>query len=175
MPGASSWRLKAIPCLKNHCLWPLVLNHKTRVNNASSTSKMTIPRKSTWSVDKGNAKAHESTLNECPPKTVATIARGYAEGISYAMWKERMRGTQQVINIKQGALVTTPIITFSESKGHPVMAPFDDPVVIELKVASALVCRILIDTKNSVDIISWECLQKLKYPGRDITPLINPI
>ncbi|KAJ8422474.1 hypothetical protein Cgig2_016076 [Carnegiea gigantea] len=124
----------------------------------------------------GNAKAHESTLNECPPKTVATIARGYAEGISYAMWKARMRGTQQVINIKQGAPVTTPIITFSESKGRPVMAPFDDPVVIELKVASALVCRILIDTKNSVDIISWECLQKLKYPGRDITPLMfNPI
>ncbi|KAJ8432617.1 hypothetical protein Cgig2_032898 [Carnegiea gigantea] len=85
MPGASSWRLKAIPCLKNHCLWPLVLNHETRVNNASSTSKMTIPRKSTWSVDKGNAKAYESTLNECPTKIVATIARGYAEGISYAI------------------------------------------------------------------------------------------
>ncbi|KAJ8432618.1 hypothetical protein Cgig2_032899 [Carnegiea gigantea] len=50
-----------------------------------------------------------------------------------------MRGTQQVINIKQGAPVTIPIITFSESKGRPVMAPFDDPVVIELKVASALI------------------------------------
>ena len=27
---------------------------------------------------------------------------------------------------------------FSESKGHPIMVPFDDPMVIELKVASAL-------------------------------------
>jgi len=41
-------------------------------------------------VDKGKAKAHESALDECSTKIVATIARGYAEGISYAVWKARM-------------------------------------------------------------------------------------
>ncbi|KAJ8429782.1 hypothetical protein Cgig2_003738 [Carnegiea gigantea] len=121
--------------------------------------------------DKGKAKAYKSTLNACSTKIIVTIARGYAEGISYAVWKARIRGTQQVMNIEQGAPVNIPIITFSESKRRPVMAPFDYPVVIELKVASALVCIILIDTRNSADIITWECLQKLKYPGRDITPL----
>ncbi|KAJ8422477.1 hypothetical protein Cgig2_016079 [Carnegiea gigantea] len=121
--------------------------------------------------DKGKAKAYESTLNECSTKIVVTIARGYAEGISCTVWKARIRGTQQVMNIEQGAPVNIPIITFNESKRRPVMALFDDPVVIELKVASALVCIILIDTRNSADIITWECLQKLKYPGGDITPL----
>ncbi|KAJ8432623.1 hypothetical protein Cgig2_032904 [Carnegiea gigantea] len=121
--------------------------------------------------DKGKAKAYESTLNECSTKIVVTIARGYAEGISCTVWKARIRGTQQVMNIEQGAPVNIPIITFNESKRRPVMALFDDLVVIELKVASALVCIILIDTRNSADIITWECLQKLKYPGRDITPL----
>jgi len=125
-------------------------------------------------VDKGKVKASESTLDECSTKIVSTVARGYAEGISYAVWKARVWGTQQVMKVEQRAPVTTPIITFSESKGCPVMAPFDDSVVIELKVVSALICRILIDTGNSTNIITWECLQKLKYLGRDITPSLIP-
>jgi len=78
------------------------------------------------------------------------------------------------MNIEQGVPVTIPIETFSKSKGCPIMAPFDDPVVIELKVARALVRRILIDIRNSTDIITWECLQKLKYPSRDITLSLIP-
>ncbi|KAJ8435859.1 LOW QUALITY PROTEIN: hypothetical protein Cgig2_028567 [Carnegiea gigantea] len=45
-------------------------------------------------------------------------------------------------------------------------------LVVEMKVASAIVRRILIDTRSSMDIITWECLKKHKYPGREIE--VNP-
>ncbi|KAJ8432373.1 LOW QUALITY PROTEIN: hypothetical protein Cgig2_021907 [Carnegiea gigantea] len=44
-----------------------------------------------------------------------------------------------------------------------------------MKVATAIVWRILIDTGSSVDIITWDCLRKLKYSGREIVPLVHHI
>ncbi|KAJ8432296.1 hypothetical protein Cgig2_019225 [Carnegiea gigantea] len=51
-------------------------------------------------------------------------------------------------------------------------SPHNDPPVVELKVASIIVCRILIDIRSSVDIITWDCLKKFKHLGREIIPLI---
>lgn len=44
-----------------------------------------------------------------------------------------------------------------------------------MKVADKRVRRILIDTGSSSDIISFECLQKLKYNDDDLVPCHNPI
>jgi len=44
-----------------------------------------------------------------------------------------------------------------------------------MKIASATIQRILIDTGSSVDIITWDCLKKLAHPRRDIVPLVHPI
>jgi len=44
-----------------------------------------------------------------------------------------------------------------------------------MKVASAIIRRILINIGSSMDIITWDCLKKLTYPGRDIVPLVHPI
>ncbi|KAJ8419798.1 LOW QUALITY PROTEIN: hypothetical protein Cgig2_030527 [Carnegiea gigantea] len=46
-------------------------------------------------------------------------------------------------------------------------------LVVKMEVASAI--RILINTWSSVDIITWDCLKKLKYLGRKIVPLVHPI
>ncbi|KAJ8434744.1 hypothetical protein Cgig2_001947 [Carnegiea gigantea] len=54
-------------------------------------------------------------------------------------------------------------------------SPHNNPLVVEMKIASVIVRRILIDTGNFVDIITWDCLKKLAHPGRDIVPLVNPI
>ena len=50
----------------------------------------------------------------------------------------------------------------------------NDPLVVEMKIASAIVWRILIDMGSSVSIITWDCLQKLMYLGRDIVQLVHP-
>ncbi|KAJ8419480.1 hypothetical protein Cgig2_006638 [Carnegiea gigantea] len=55
------------------------------------------------------------------------------------------------------------------------ISPHTDPLVLEIKVASAIVRKILIDAGSSVDIITWDCLKKLTYSGRDIVPLVHPI
>jgi len=44
-----------------------------------------------------------------------------------------------------------------------------------MKITSAIMRRILVDTSSSVDVITWDCLKKLVYAGRDIVPMANPI
>ena len=66
-------------------------------------------------------------------------------------------------------------MVFGEGEGPHFTSTHNNPLVVEMKIASAIVRRILIDIGSSVDIITWECLKKLKYSGREIIPLVHPI
>ncbi|KAJ8438305.1 hypothetical protein Cgig2_018785 [Carnegiea gigantea] len=55
------------------------------------------------------------------------------------------------------------------------VSPHNDPVVVEMKIASAIVRRILVDTGSSVDIITWDFLKRLSHPERYLVPMANPI
>ncbi|KAJ8437774.1 LOW QUALITY PROTEIN: hypothetical protein Cgig2_024078 [Carnegiea gigantea] len=90
-------------------------------------------------------------------------------------WKAQLRGTQQVLTTEQGARVTVPTMVFGEQEAPRFTSPHNDPLLVEMKIASAIVRRILIDTGSSVDIITWDFLKKLTYPGLDIIPLVHPI
>ncbi|KAJ8427550.1 hypothetical protein Cgig2_003113 [Carnegiea gigantea] len=91
---------------------------------------------------------------ECSTEIVATITGEYAEGkLSY--------GTHD--GVRGGG------------EGMHFASLYNDPLVVEMKVANAIIQRILIDTRSSIDIITWDCLKKLKYPGREIVPLVHPI
>ncbi|KAJ8436375.1 hypothetical protein Cgig2_032196 [Carnegiea gigantea] len=57
----------------------------------------------------------------------------------------------------------------------PFASPHNDPLVVEMKIASIIVRRILISMGSSVDIITWDCLKKLTYLGRGIVSLVHPI
>ncbi|KAJ8434058.1 LOW QUALITY PROTEIN: hypothetical protein Cgig2_012660 [Carnegiea gigantea] len=63
-------------------------------------------------------------------------------------------------------LMTIPTMTFDGWEGCSFSFPHDDPMVVELKVASALVRKILIDTGSLANIITWDYLKKLKHPKR---------
>ncbi|KAJ8446925.1 hypothetical protein Cgig2_016467 [Carnegiea gigantea] len=66
-------------------------------------------------------------------------------------------------------------MVFGGKKAPRFASSHNDPSVVEMKIASAIVRRILIDTGSSVDIITWDCLKKLTHPGHDIIPLeVNP-
>ncbi|KAJ8422154.1 hypothetical protein Cgig2_017312 [Carnegiea gigantea] len=95
---------------------------------------------------------------ECCTEIIAIISAGYAEGISHAVWKAYMCGTQQVM-----ATVSISTMVFDGYKGHAAISTYDDPMAVELKVANALV-RIILDS-----------LKNLKHPRKDITPLVHPI
>ncbi|KAJ8442978.1 hypothetical protein Cgig2_019551 [Carnegiea gigantea] len=86
--------------------------------------------------------------------------------------------TEAVANIaraEQGTRVTVPTMVFGGREAAHFAPPHNDSLVVEMKVASAIIWRILIDTGSSVNIITWDCPQKLTYAGRDIVPLVHPI
>jgi len=60
-------------------------------------------------------------------------------------------------------------------QGPRFVSSHNDPLLVEIEVASDIMRRILIETGSSVDIIIWNCLKKLTHPGRDIIPLVHPI
>ncbi|XP_010692858.1 uncharacterized protein LOC104905902 [Beta vulgaris subsp. vulgaris] len=74
----------------------------------------------------------------------------------------------QVLDVQQSRS-DCPVMTFEESS-QSVSVPHDDPLVIELKVANSRVKRVLVDSGSSADIITLECLKKLKYSEKDVTP-----
>ncbi|KAJ8422558.1 hypothetical protein Cgig2_005756 [Carnegiea gigantea] len=57
-------------------------------------------------------------------------------------------------------------MVFGGKEAPRFASPHNDPLVVEMKIASAIV---------SVDSITWDCFKKLKHPGRDIVPLVHPI
>ncbi|KAJ8435158.1 LOW QUALITY PROTEIN: hypothetical protein Cgig2_007779 [Carnegiea gigantea] len=69
---------------------------------------------------------------------------------------------------EQGSCVMIPTTIFSGIEGLYFTLSHNDPLAVELKVANAFVGRILIDNRSSVDIITWDCLRRLKHPGREI-------
>ena len=71
--------------------------------------------------------------------------------------------------------MTVPTMVFGGKEAPHFASPHNDPLVVEMKIASTIMWRILIDTGSFVDIITWDCLKKLTYPGRDIVPLVHPI
>jgi len=51
------------------------------------------------------------------------------------------------MRVESGGTVSVPTMIFSGAEGHPIANSHDDPLDVELKVASTLVRRILIDSE----------------------------
>lgn len=77
--------------------------------------------------------------------------------------------------IEQGSCLAAPIMIFRGKDAPRLASPHNDPLVVEMKIVNAVVRRILVDTGSSVDIITWECLQKLSHQGREVVPITNPV
>ncbi|KAJ8428572.1 hypothetical protein Cgig2_021630 [Carnegiea gigantea] len=106
---------------------------------------------------------------------VATIAGGYVEEITRAAWKAQLRSAQQVLAVEQGSCITAPTMVFGGKDAPRFASPYNDPLVVERKIASAFVRRILVDMGSFADIITRDCLKRLSPPGRDLVPMADPI
>lgn len=71
--------------------------------------------------------------------------------------------------------VIVPVMIFDGREGCSCSFPHNNLMVIELKVASTLVHKILTNARSSADIMTWNYLKRLKRHGKDITPLVHPI
>ncbi|KAJ8424602.1 hypothetical protein Cgig2_011529 [Carnegiea gigantea] len=77
--------------------------------------------------------------------------------------------------LNKEAELQCPLWCSMGNKGPRFTSSYNEPLVVEMKMASAIMRRILVDTGSSVDIITWDCRKKLTYPGREIVPLVHPI
>ncbi|KAJ8423977.1 hypothetical protein Cgig2_008752 [Carnegiea gigantea] len=75
---------------------------------------------------------------ECSTEVVATIVGGYAGGMTRSAWKAQLRSAQQVLTTTQGARTTVPTMVFGGKEAPRFASPHNDPLVIEMKIASAI-------------------------------------
>ncbi|KAJ8428700.1 hypothetical protein Cgig2_018480 [Carnegiea gigantea] len=92
---------------------------------------------------------------EFSTEIVTTIARGHAEEITRTAWKAQLRSAQQVLAFDQGPCIAAPTMVFGGKDAREFASPHNDPLVVEMKIPSAIVRRILVDTGSYVDIIKW--------------------
>ncbi|XP_010693422.1 uncharacterized protein LOC104906380 [Beta vulgaris subsp. vulgaris] len=104
---------------------------------------------------------------------VNVIARGFASGGLTSRSRKK-----HLYTLKHGSDATSsaicPTRTFKDSR-RPIQTPHDDPLVVEIKIANLRVGRVLIDSGSSADIITMDCLRKLKYEEKDLAPIDQPL
>ena len=66
-------------------------------------------------------------------------------------------------------------IVFSVRDGRGIRQPYDDPLVIMLKVEEFNIQRVLIDNGNSADIIYLSTFQQMKLDKRTIRTFTSPL
>ncbi|KAJ8422438.1 hypothetical protein Cgig2_019155 [Carnegiea gigantea] len=74
---------------------------------------------------------------ECSTEVMATITGGY---------NAQLRSAQQVFTTEQRPRTTVPAMVFGGKEAPQFTSPYNDPLVVKVKIASAIIRRILIDT-----------------------------
>ncbi|KMS96684.1 hypothetical protein BVRB_8g200710 [Beta vulgaris subsp. vulgaris] len=117
-------------------------------------------------------KESESTYED----VVLVISGGFAAaGPTNREHKNYLRELGQIMLTNQGQSDPFPKVVVSELDCEKIRTPHDDPLVVEMKNANLRVKRILIDTRSSTDIISANCLSRLKFNENDLVPVHHPI
>ncbi|KAJ8420334.1 hypothetical protein Cgig2_014159 [Carnegiea gigantea] len=68
-----------------------------------------------------------------------------------------------------------PYMKFDSEDMYPLQTHDNDALVIHLKIATAIVRRILVNTRSSTDIITPECLKKLQYTENNVEAVETPV
>ena len=68
-----------------------------------------------------------------------------------------------------------PIMKFDATTSQPLQQPHTDPLVVTLKIGQMKVKRVLVDTGSTTDLITMECLRKMKFEEKHLQPLDKPL
>ena len=99
---------------------------------------------------------------------IATITGGFdVKEMSAGYRDAQIRQLSQTIAARELRPLNGPTMTFDLEDMRPLQASHKDPLVVQLKIAMAMVRRILVDIGSFVDIITLECFKKLQYSKKD--------
>ena len=108
-------------------------------------------------------------------EVIATIFGEFnVKELSAGYRKAQVRQLSQVMAARELRPLNGPTMTFGSEDMRPLQAPHNDPLVVQLKIAAAMVRRVLIDAGSSVDIITLECFRKLQYTEKDLEAAGTP-
>lgn len=125
---------------------------------------------------KGPPPKTPASQSDTDEDTILTIAGGFAGGgPTIRGTKDNIRKLVNSVDEGQSSEYSFPKVNISEKDRGEVRRPHDDPIVIECKIANQQVGRILIDTGSSSDLISYRCLEKLKYKPNSMHPASYPL
>ena len=93
---------------------------------------------------------------------IATIVGGFdVKEMSAGYMKAQIWQLCQVMVARELRPLVGPMVTFGPEDMRPLQAPHNNPLVVQLKIAKAMVRGVLVDTRSSMDIITFECFRKL--------------
>ncbi|XP_010694408.1 uncharacterized protein LOC104907211 [Beta vulgaris subsp. vulgaris] len=123
--------------------------------------------------DRQNKRKESESTDE---DVVLVISGGFAAGGPTSRRpKNYLRELGQIVLTNQAESDPFPKVVVSELYRGKFRTPHDDPLVVEMKIINLRVRRILIDTESSTDIISPDCLSRLKFNENDLVPVHHPI
>ncbi|XP_057529862.1 uncharacterized protein LOC130808402 [Amaranthus tricolor] len=70
---------------------------------------------------------------------------------------------------------TGPTMRFDATTSQTLQQPHTDPLVVTLKIGQMKVKRVLVDTGSTADLITMECLRKMKFEEKHLQPLDKPL
>src|SRR4029079_1652889 len=107
-------------------------------------------------------------------REIAVISGGLDAMMTRVQRKRYERQAAQVL-LSESSVPPPKIISFIQADFRTdIFFPHEDPLVIEVKILDTNVPKVLVDTGSSADIISWECIKKLKVES-SVIPLITPV
>ena len=107
---------------------------------------------------------------------IATITGGFdIEEMSVGYRKAQIRQLSQVMAARELRPLNGPTMTFGLEDMRPLQAPYNDLLVVQLKIATVMVRRVLVDIGSSVDIITLRCFKKLQYSEKDLEATGMPL
>ena len=68
-----------------------------------------------------------------------------------------------------------PTMRFDATTSQTLQQPHTNPLVVTLKIGQMKVKRVLVDTGSTTDLITMECLRKIKFEEKHLQPLDKPL
>ncbi|XP_057550569.1 uncharacterized protein LOC130828622 [Amaranthus tricolor] len=105
--------------------------------------------------------------------TINMIFRGYTE--EYPTIRAARYSVHILLRGPPKASSSGPTMRFDATTSQTLQQPHTDPLVVTLKIGQMKVKRVLVDTESTADLITMECLRKMKFEEKHLQPLDKPL